>query len=219
MINELPFLAFVYLLAATVLAFAQGDVDSPSACAVVALAVLTVTGLLLIGRRGPQTGRVLERALGDGLGPGGTPPSMPGWPRGCAVAFRWPVHYGEAGRRSLLDVYRHRSHPSGAPTLVYLHGGGYFSGRKSREARPLLHRLASQGGSASAPTTAYGRHVPRPSDRPQEGDRPGCADAATNTTLMGSFHFGGVLTVGHSAAVRPTRSALTCQSRAAVASS
>lgn len=70
MINELPFLAFVYLLAATVLAFAQGDVDSPSAWAVVALAVLTVTGLLLIGRRGPQTGRVLERALGDGLGPG-----------------------------------------------------------------------------------------------------------------------------------------------------
>jgi acetyl esterase/lipase len=26
-----------------------------------------------------------------------------------------------------------------------MHGGGYFSGRKSKEARPLLYRLASQG--------------------------------------------------------------------------
>jgi acetyl esterase/lipase len=32
-----------------------------------------------------------------------------------------------------------------APVLVYLHGGAFRSGRKSREARPLLYRLASQG--------------------------------------------------------------------------
>lgn len=55
------------------------------------------------------------------------------------------ISYGYAGRRNLLDVYRHRSRPSGGPTLVYFHGGGYFSGRKNREARPLLYRLASQG--------------------------------------------------------------------------
>ncbi len=42
-------------------------------------------------------------------------------------------------------MYSHRSHPRGAPTLVYLHGGGYFSGRKEREGRPLIHRLASHG--------------------------------------------------------------------------
>jgi acetyl esterase/lipase len=44
-----------------------------------------------------------------------------------------------------VDVYRHRSHPSGAPTLVYVHGGGFFIGNKARDARPLIHRLASQG--------------------------------------------------------------------------
>ena len=29
--------------------------------------------------------------------------------------------------------------------LIHLHGGAFRSGRKSREARPLLYRLASQG--------------------------------------------------------------------------
>ena len=55
------------------------------------------------------------------------------------------IRYGDAGRRNLLDVYRHRSRPSGGPVLVYLHEGGFRSGRKSREARPLIYRLASQG--------------------------------------------------------------------------
>jgi acetyl esterase/lipase len=55
------------------------------------------------------------------------------------------ISYGDAGASNLLDVYRHRSHPSGGPTLVYLHGGAFRSGRKNREARPLIYRLASQG--------------------------------------------------------------------------
>jgi acetyl esterase/lipase len=52
------------------------------------------------------------------------------------------ISYGDAGERNLLDVYRHRSRPSGGPTLVYLHGGAFRSGRKNREARPLIYRLA-----------------------------------------------------------------------------
>jgi acetyl esterase/lipase len=55
------------------------------------------------------------------------------------------ISYGDAGTRNLLDVYRHRAHATGGPTLIYLHGGGFVSGRKNREARPLLYRLASQG--------------------------------------------------------------------------
>jgi acetyl esterase/lipase len=49
------------------------------------------------------------------------------------------------GKRNLLDIYRHRSHPSGGPTLIHLHGGSFVSGRKNREARPAIYRLASQG--------------------------------------------------------------------------
>ena len=55
------------------------------------------------------------------------------------------ILYGDAGRANLLDVYRHRSHPSGAPTLVHFHGGAFVMGKKSREVRPLMYRLASQG--------------------------------------------------------------------------
>jgi acetyl esterase/lipase len=45
----------------------------------------------------------------------------------------------------VLDVYRPRSRPLGCPTLLHLHGGAFRGGCKSREARSLLYRLASQG--------------------------------------------------------------------------
>ena len=81
------------------------------------------------------------------------------------------------GSSNRLDVYRHRSHPDDAPTLIHLHGGRFRWGSKSREARPLLFRLASQGWTCISanyrltPTPADG--VPRPSRRRQEGHRVG----------------------------------------------
>lgn len=62
------------------------------------------------------------------------------------------LSYGNAGKQNRLDVYRHRSHPQGAPTLLYFHGGGYFSGNKHREGRALLHRLAGHGWVCISPT-------------------------------------------------------------------
>ncbi|HXQ57924.1 MAG TPA: alpha/beta hydrolase [Actinomycetes bacterium] len=55
------------------------------------------------------------------------------------------IPYGDAGRRNLLDLYRHRARPPGGPVLIHLHGGGSSRGRKNRQALPLLYRLASQG--------------------------------------------------------------------------
>ncbi|MER6115682.1 alpha/beta hydrolase [Streptomyces sp. NPDC001743] len=55
------------------------------------------------------------------------------------------MSYGDAGRRNLLDVYRRRDAPPNAPVLIHFHGGHYARGAKSREARPLLYRLAGQG--------------------------------------------------------------------------
>ena len=63
---------------------------------------------------------------------------------------------GDAGRRNLLVLYRHRAHPSGAPVLIHLHGGGYTHGHKNRQSLPLLYRLASQGWVCVAPTTGCG---------------------------------------------------------------
>jgi acetyl esterase/lipase len=54
------------------------------------------------------------------------------------------VPYGDH-RRQRLDVLRRRDRPVGGPVLVYLHGGGYFSGSKNWECRALLHHFAARG--------------------------------------------------------------------------
>ena len=55
------------------------------------------------------------------------------------------IAYGPAGSANRLDIYRHRSRPSGSPVLIYFHPGGFVIGKKSREARVLFDRLASRG--------------------------------------------------------------------------
>jgi acetyl esterase/lipase len=163
LLNELPFIAFYWLLASTLLAFSQGDLDSPGGWVAFGLAVLTTAGLVVVAWRGLRAGPAVDHALREGLGAG--------WRTAIAARMAarrrrlpwarvllWPfpargrhlerlanISYGDAGKRNLLDVYRHRARRPGGPTLVYLHGGAFRSGRKSREARPLLYRLASQG--------------------------------------------------------------------------
>ncbi len=163
-VNEVPLLACLLLFAATALAVGDGEIRSTAGWAVVAVAAMTALGLAVVARRALLARPAVEAALTDGLGAAwrsaidpeiaaglGRGPSLarialwpfPWFPRPGAVERIPNLSYGDAGRRNLLDVYRHRSHPRGAPTLVYLHGGGYGSGRKEREGRPLIHRLAS----------------------------------------------------------------------------
>ena len=163
-INELPFVAFFWLAVSTLLAAVQGDLASPIGLTAFGLAILTTGGLALIVRRARQTRPAVEQALAMALGAGWRSAIDAGMVR--RLRRRLPlssilfapffvrrrdvrrvanVSYGDAGKRNLLDVYHHRGQPSGGPLLVYLHGGGFRSGRKNREARPLLYRLASQG--------------------------------------------------------------------------
>jgi acetyl esterase/lipase len=56
------------------------------------------------------------------------------------------VTYSEGpGHRLRLDVYRHRDHPTGCPTLLQVHGGGWVVGSKNEQGLPLMLHLASQG--------------------------------------------------------------------------
>lgn len=164
LINELPFTAFFYLAASTILAFVQDDINSSVSWVIVGMAAITACGIIVIAWRGLQSGPVIQRALNEALGDewqDSIPIEMVTklrrrlpWGRILFIPFfvhRWDVkhianiRYGDAGKRNLLDIYRHRSNPSNSPVLVYLHGGAFRSGRKNREARPLLYRLASQG--------------------------------------------------------------------------
>jgi hypothetical protein len=69
-LNELPFVAFYYLLVSTVLAVDQGGVNSPGGWAAVGLAALATAGLVVVAWRGLRAGPAVENALSEGLGVG-----------------------------------------------------------------------------------------------------------------------------------------------------
>ena len=119
---------------------------------------------MVVAWRALQAGPAVEHALNEGLGSQWRTELDPGM--AARLRRRLPfahilfgpfffrrrdverianIRYGGAGKRNQLDVYRHRSHPSGSPTLIHLHGGAFRIGRKNRQARPLIYRLASQG--------------------------------------------------------------------------
>jgi acetyl esterase/lipase len=60
------------------------------------------------------------------------------------------VPYGDLPRHR-LDVYRRRDHPTGAPTLVQVHGGAWVIGDKREQGRPLMNHLAARGWVCFAP--------------------------------------------------------------------
>jgi acetyl esterase/lipase len=164
LLNEVPIIGFYWLLFDTALAFAQGDITTAGGWAIVGLAAGITAGLAAITRRQLRAGPALERAMAEALGPGwraaidpelvaglrrrlplGRILLLPLWRRRRDVERVGDMPYGDAGRRNLLDLYRHRAHPPGAPVLIHLHGGGYTQGRKNSQSLPLLYRLASQG--------------------------------------------------------------------------
>ncbi|HXQ22448.1 MAG TPA: alpha/beta hydrolase [Candidatus Acidoferrales bacterium] len=55
------------------------------------------------------------------------------------------VYTRVAGLNLKLDIYRHRSHPAGCPTLLQIHGGGWVIGTKNEQGIPLMLHLAARG--------------------------------------------------------------------------
>jgi acetyl esterase/lipase len=160
-VNELPFLFLLIVVA-----------SSPRDPVGLALSAMTVMGLAIVVRRGFASRAAVDEALGgDDRGRRRLP-----WAR--IVCLPWPVRppaverirnipYGDQGKDNRLDVYRHRSRPSPAPTLIHFHGGYFRRGRKSREARALLHHLARQGWTcisanyhlAATPAAGFPHHL------------------------------------------------------------
>ena len=164
LIDELPFLAFWWLVAVTALAVGQGNIDQPGGAVGFGVAVATTLGLGLLVWRAHRAKPALDRGLDDGLGPGWRSSIDAGLVAGLRRRLPYvrivlapllvrrrdvervaDLRYGDAGGANLLDVYRHRSRPTGCPVFVHLHGGGFTRGRKNRESLPLIYRLASQG--------------------------------------------------------------------------
>ena len=142
--SELPFIVGYLLIASTVLALVDGDLGSSGGAVGAAVTLLALAGLVVVVRRAMGAHAALRNA-GRPSRPWGRilrAPFSPGLPGVVRVRG---LAYGDGPRRT-LDVYHRRDRAGDAPVLLHFHGGGFHSGNKVREARPLIRHLTSRRG-------------------------------------------------------------------------
>lgn len=167
-INEFPVLFIAMLTWSTLDTVLTGTLLSTTAgWVVLAGAVLVIAGMVYLQVRATRARPAISTALGTPLEPTVSPwlsRLLPITLRPRAVE-RITVQYTPGGREHKLDLYRRRDLTAPAPTLIYMHGGGYFSGNKRWGGRLLLHRLAKRGWIVVSanyglrPRTGYPGHV------------------------------------------------------------
>jgi len=142
--SELPFIVGYLLIGSTVLAVVDGDLGSPGGAAGAAAALLALAGLVIVVCRALRAHAAL-RNVGRPRRPWGRILRAPFFPGRLDVVRVRGLAYGDGPRRT-LDVYHRRDRPASAPVLLHFHGGGFYSGNKAREARPLIRHLTSRCG-------------------------------------------------------------------------
>lgn len=178
-INEIPFFAFIWLLAVAVLAFAQGDVQSVASWIFFGIAIITAIALCIVVYQNLQAIPVLKKAL-ENLPEKNNLEDVKGFaimPRFHIAAIPGPfllrkksvrriadIAYGDAGKRNLLDVYVSSNQKKTSPVLIHFHGGGMYHGKKNTQALPLIYGLADRGWTCVSanyrlrPTARYPEH-------------------------------------------------------------
>lgn len=146
-VNEAPVLFLVLVTASAALTIVEGDLATPVGYVGLILNLVTVGGLCWIVVRAFST-RALVRHLPDNSRQRFTPwPSLVFWPfplLPLELRRIRGIHYGD-DRRQRLDVIVRRRPAAGGPVIVYLHGGGYFSGGRGFGGQAMLYRLARLG--------------------------------------------------------------------------
>jgi acetyl esterase/lipase len=133
------------------------------------LTAVTVTGLIVLILEAQRARDVTEQALVEALGPDYLQHIRP--QRASSYDLRVPwrqlivpfvqrhpdvervrnIRYSSEARRLRLDVYRHRSHPTGCPVLIQIHGSGWTVSNKDQQGKPIMLHLASRGWVCIAP--------------------------------------------------------------------
>jgi acetyl esterase/lipase len=152
----------VLLTALIVVLGVFGGFSGPTGLIGLALLLGALVGLAVLIRSSERAAEVADKALSQ-LPDGPTPDSeveVTSRLRRFFVpmSFTHPdvertvdVVYSEESKRHRLDVYRHKDHPTGCPTLVQVHGGAWIIGDKKEQGRPLMLHLASRGWVCFAP--------------------------------------------------------------------
>ena len=155
-LNELPFLGLWWLLAGTIGTLIEPRLGKPLWWLIAALVTLNVLVLVRILFRARSARPVLSAAFEDTFGTGTAPcyTRAPWWRIVLLPVMSWRRdvrrirnrRYGPARHGNRLDVYvSRRGNRTGAPVLVYLHGGGFVMGSKMLGAHHMIYRLAARG--------------------------------------------------------------------------
>jgi len=160
-VAEVPVHAAVVVLAGSVV---LGDAAQPRnpvwwlAAALGLVALLVYVALVVSAcRSAGLVDQALESAAGGPIRAEGVD-LAPAWVTWWRLVLPVPFRFGRIRRIRNLDyvgdgIYRHKldvlvrraDPPSGAPVLVYIHGGAWVMGDKREQGLPMLHELAERG--------------------------------------------------------------------------
>jgi acetyl esterase/lipase len=160
-VGEVAIQNIVWQVAATIVFVVFGALDGWAGWLGLAIAVVSWAGLVGLAISGRRAARVVTAALaevrGDGF-PVPTEPVKPSWGRFWRVTQAIPLkgrsvqatrnidYWGDGQRRHRLDIYRSRvTPPSGAPVMVYIHGGAWVIGEKRQQGKPMMYELVARG--------------------------------------------------------------------------
>ncbi|HTT87155.1 MAG TPA: alpha/beta hydrolase [Acidimicrobiales bacterium] len=160
---EMPVWHIVWQVAATVLFALEGALGSWPGWVALGVNAAAWTGLVVHARVGGGAHLVFQRAEDEVPFAVPAPDGLPA--HGRFTMWRFPrliyplprparsvqvvrnIDYAGDGLRShRLDILRRRgAPPSGAPVLLYIHGGAWVIGDKREQGLPLMHELARRG--------------------------------------------------------------------------
>lgn len=158
--GELAMQNIVWEVAATVVFAVFGAFSAWPGYVGLAVSVAGWAGLAGLAVLGHRDGQVVAAALArDLLGADAAPPPLPEpeWGRWWRLTRAVPVwgrhtevvknidYFGDGIRRHRLDVVRPRRAVTGAPVMVYIHGGAWVIGDKREQGKPMMNELVQRG--------------------------------------------------------------------------
>jgi acetyl esterase/lipase len=160
-VGETAIQHIVWQVAATAIFAAFGALNSWPGWLGLALALLSWVGLVGLAASGARASKAVQAALGEVRSadfPIRAEPEVASWGtfwrisraiplKGRAVrAFRNIDYWGDGLRRHRLDIYHSKlAPPSGAPVMVYIHGGAWVMGDKREQGKPMMFELVARG--------------------------------------------------------------------------
>ena len=161
LVGEVAVQNIVWQVAATVVFGLFGAFKGWAGWLGLSIAVASWAGLVGLAVAGRRAADVVDRALSEVRREGfavPTEPVAPSWGGFWRVTQAIPLkgrsvratrnidYWGDGQRRHRLDIYRSTlAPPTGAPVMVYIHGGAWVMGEKREQGKPMLYELVARG--------------------------------------------------------------------------